>query len=182
MFAVRIFVAMSNNELIIENKVANSGLITINLEDYFDKREAVALDIKPWMFREMILREKEFREHIKNHDWEQYQDKNLAVYCTADAIVPTWAYMLVSIAAAPFAANVVYGNIETLHTVLMQRSLSQINPQEFADKRIIIKGCGAYPVPVSAYVAITNLLLPFAKSIMYGEACSNVPLYKKKTT
>jgi hypothetical protein len=169
-----------NNELHIENKVANSGLITLNLEDYFDNREQVLLDIKPWLFREMILREKEFREHVKNHDWSQYAHKNIAVVCTADAIIPTWAYMLVSIAAAPFAAKIVFGNLDVLNTILMEEALNQIDFSQYADSRVIVKGCGEKPIPVSAYVTITNKLLPYTKSIMYGEACSNVPLYKKK--
>jgi hypothetical protein len=170
----------ANNEFYIENKVANSGIITLNLEDYFDNRPQVLLDIKPWLFREMIVREKDFREQVKNHNWSQYTQQNLAITCTADAIVPTWAYMLISIAAAPYASKVVFGGLDVLNTILMEEALNKIDLGMYADKRIIVKGCGEKPIPVSAYVSITNKLLPHAKSIMYGEACSNVPLYKKK--
>lgn len=164
----------------IENKVANSGLITLNLEDYFDKGERVLLDIKPWLFMEMILKEKDFRAHVKNHDWVQYTSKNVAFTCSTDAIVPTWAYMLLAVNIEPYANRYVFGNIETLNTVLYQDALQKINPIDFNEARVIIKGCSDVPVPVSAYVEITHRLTPYVKSIMYGEACSNVPIYKRK--
>ena len=169
-----------NNIAPIENKIANSGLITLNLEDYFNAGERVVLDIKPWLFMEMILKEKEFREHVKLHDWSQYQDKNVAFICSADAIVPTWAYMLLAVNIQPFANRYVFGTIDTLNAVLYVDALQKINSEDYKDLRVIIKGCSDVPVPVSAYVEITNKLLPVVKSLMYGEACSNVPIYKKR--
>jgi hypothetical protein len=169
-----------NSELIIENKVAGSGLITLNLEDYFDKTPRAELDIKPWLFREMILKEKDFREYVKQHNWEQYAGKHVAVYCSTDAIIPTWAYMLIAIQLQPFAKRIVFGTTETLNTLLYEEAINAIDFAQFTDKRMIVKGCSDMPVPVQAYVEVTRRLMPFAKSIMYGEACSNVPLFKKK--
>jgi hypothetical protein len=164
----------------IENKIADSGLITLNLEDYYHPGEKVAFDIKDWLFREMILKEKEFRDHVKSHDWSQYAGKNIAFFCSTDAIIPTWSYMLLAIAVEPFAHRYVFGNLDTLETVLFNEALTKLDAPSFEGARIIVKGCGELPVPVNAYVEITHLLLPYAKSIMYGEACSNVPLWKKK--
>ena len=164
----------------ITNKVANSGLVTINLEDYFSKGERIMLDIKPWLFMEMILKEKDFREQVKQHNWEQYTGKNVAFFCSTDAIIPTWAYMLLAVSIEPFANRYVFGHLDTLNTVLYQDALQQINAADYTDVRVMIKGCSDVPVPVSAYVEITHKLAPFAKSIMYGEACSNVPIYKRK--
>ncbi|MBP9689319.1 MAG: DUF2480 family protein [Bacteroidia bacterium] len=169
-----------NNITPIENKIANSGLVTLNLEDYFDAGERVLLDIKPWLFMEMILKEKDFREFVKLHDWSSYQGKNVAFFCSVDAIVPTWAYMLLAVNIQPFANRYVFGSIDTLNTVLYQDALQKINPEDYKDLRLIIKGCSDVPVPVSPYVEITNKLLPVVKSLMYGEACSNVPIYKKR--
>ena len=164
------------NEII--NKVANSGLITIDLEEYYPKGERVLFDLKPLLFQELILKEKDFREFIKNHDWAIYQNKLVAITCTADAIVPTWAYMLISIALEPYAKKIVFGNLQTLETVLFNDALQTINYSDYTDKRIVIKGCGNLPVTTHAYVELVNGLRPFAKSIMYGEPCSTVPLYK----
>jgi hypothetical protein len=164
----------------IENKVASSSLITLNLEAYFNKGERVVLDIKPWLFMELILKEKDFREQVKNHDWTQYEEKNVAFVCSTDAIVPTWAYMLLAVYIEPYANRYVFGNIDVLNTILYQDAIQKINPIDFADARVIIKGCSDVPVPVSAYVEITHKLTPHVKSIMYGEACSNVPIYKRK--
>jgi len=169
-----------NSELIIENKVAGSGLITLNLEDYFDKTPRAELDIKPWLFREMILKEKDFCEYVKQHNWEQYAGKHVAVYCSTDAIIPTWAYMLIAIQLQPLAKRIVFGTTETLNTLLYEEAINAIDFAQFTDKRMIVKGCSDVPVPVQAYVEVTRRLMPFAKSIMYGEACSNVPLFKKK--
>lgn len=166
----------------IINKVANSGLITIDLEEYYPKGERVVFDIKPWLFHELILKEKHFRDYIKQHNWEQYKDKFVAVTCTADAIVPTWAYMLISLALEPFAKKVVFGSLETLEAILFHDTLKQIDPQSFKDQRIVVKGCGNLPVTTNAYLELANALRPYVKSIMYGEPCSTVPLYKAKTT
>lgn len=165
----------------IENKVAGSGLITLNLEDYFDKGERVLFDIRPWLFMEMILKEKDFRESVKQHDWSRYKGKNVAFTCSADAIIPTWAYMLLAVNIEPFANRYVFGDLQTLDTVLYQDALAKIDYEALKDARVIVKGCSDVPVPVSAYVEITHRLAPIAKSIMYGEACSNVPIYKKRS-
>lgn len=164
----------------IENRVANSGLITLNLEEYFHSGERVEVDIKPWLFHGMILKEKEFREAVKQHDWSQYENKNVAFICSADAIVPTWAYMLLAVNIEPYAHRYVFGNVQLLNDVLYQDALGRIDFESFRDARMIIKGCSDVPVPVSAYVEIAHRLMPFAKSIMYGEACSNVPIWKRK--
>jgi hypothetical protein len=164
----------------IVNKVAQSGLIEFNLEDYYPKGERVLFDIKNHLFQELILKEKNFREFVKNEDWSKYKDKFVALACTNDAIVPTWAYMLLATALEPFAKKVVFGNLKTLETVLYNETLSQINVGNYKDQRVVIKGCNNLPVPESAYVEITRILRPVAKSIMYGEPCSTVPLYKKQ--
>jgi hypothetical protein len=165
-----------SNEII--NKVANSGLITIDLEEFYPKGERVLFDLKPLLFQELILKEKDFREFIKEHDWSGYKDKMVAITCTADAIVPTWAFMLVSIALEPFAKKIIFGNLATLEAILFSEVLKAINYTDYQDKRIVIKGCGNLPVSTNAYVELVRGLKPFAKSIMYGEPCSTVPLYK----
>lgn len=163
----------------IINKVAQSGLIEINLEEYYIPGERILLDIKEQLFQGLILREKDFREFVKNENWSKYQNKLVAITCTADAIVPTWAYMLLTTALQPFASKIVFGDLKTLETVLFVESLTKINAADYTDQRIVIKGCSNLPVPESAYVELTRLLRPYAKSIMYGEPCSTVPLYKK---
>ncbi len=163
----------------IVNKVAQSGLTELNLEDYYPAGERVLYDMKDQLFQELILKEKDFREHIKTEDWSKYLDKYVAITCSADAVVPTWAYMLLATALAPFAKKFVFGTMETLETVLFSETLSRINPESFRDQRVVIKGCSNLPVPVSAYVELTRILRPVAKSIMYGEPCSTVPLFKK---
>jgi len=164
------------NEII--NKVANSGIVTIDLEEYYPKGERVLFDLKPLLFQELILKEKDFREFIKQHDWSIYQNKYVAIVCTADAVVPTWAYMLVSISLQPYAKQVAFGDLQTLETILFENVLNKINYSDYTDKRVVIKGCGNLPVPMHAYVLLANALKPHAKSIMYGEPCSTVPLYK----
>jgi hypothetical protein len=155
---------------ILENKVASSGLITLNLEDFADNTPKIELDIKPWLFREMILREKDFREFVKAHDWSQYQDQ----------IVPTWAYMLLSVSVQPYAKRYFFGSTQMADELLFHEALHATDFSVYQDVRVIVKGCGERPIPVNAYVEITAALLPFAKSIMYGEACSNVPVFKRK--
>jgi len=169
-----------SNEIV--NKVASSGLITIDLEEYYPKGERVVFDIKPLLFQELILKEKDFREYIKQHDWAQYQNKFVAVTCTADAIVPTWAYMLIGIALEPYAKKVVFGTKDTLEAMLFHEALEQINFELYKDQRVVVKGCGNLPVTTHAYVELANALRPYVKSMMYGEPCSTVPLYKAKTT
>jgi hypothetical protein len=162
----------------IVNKVANSGLVTIDLEEHYVEGERVLLDVKPLLFHELILKEKDFRDFIKNEDWSKYKDKLVAITCTNDAIVPTWAYMLLSLALEPYAKKIVFGNLEQLEVVLFEEALAKFDPSQYKDARIVIKGCSNKPVPINAYVKLTAALKPFAKSIMYGEPCSTVPLYK----
>ena len=164
----------------IVNKVAESGLITLDLEEYYPKEEIVVFDLKDYLFMELILKEKDFRAALQNHDWNQYQNKNVALTCTADAIIPMWAYMLVTGYLQPFANEIIFGNKETAISTLILKNLSKIKGEAFADKRVVVKGCGDVYIPESAYVEITNRLRPFVKSIMYGEPCSTVPIYKRK--
>lgn len=163
----------------IINKVAESGLITINPEEFYTEGERVVFDIKNYLYKELVLKEKDFREFIKTHNWAEYTGKLVAVTCSNDAIVATWAYMLIAASLQPFAKKVLFGNRETLETILFHDALLQVNPEEYRNKRIILNGCSDKPVPLSAYVALTILLQPVVKSIMYGEACSSVPVFKK---
>ncbi|HET6225211.1 MAG TPA: DUF2480 family protein [Bacteroidia bacterium] len=163
----------------IVNKVAQSGLITIDLEEFYPAGERVVFDIKDFLFQGLILREKDFREAVKNLDWKSYTDKYVALICSADAIVPTWAYMLLVSSLEPYAKKVVFGNLETLETVLYDEILSKLPIENYKDSRIVIKGCGNLPVPKAAYVELTRILRPVAKSIMYGEPCSTVPIFKQ---
>jgi hypothetical protein len=163
----------------IINRVAKSGIITIDLEEFYPQGDRVLFDIKEHLFQGLILKEKDFREFIKNEDWSAYTDTYVALICSEDAIVPTWAYMLLATQLAPFVKKVVFGDLETLETVLYNEILNALNMEAYKEARVVIKGCGDLPVPKAAYVEITRLLLPVAKSIMYGEACSMVPLYKK---
>ena len=173
----------------IINKVQQSGIIEINLEDYFPEGERVVYDIKENLWQELALKEKEFREFVKNNDWNKYKDKFVALHCSADAIVPTWAYMLLTVALEPFAKKIVFGDpassagqaLKTLENILWLESLSKINPENFRDARVVIKGCSEKcTIPESAYIEITRILKPVAKSIMYGEPCSTVPVFKRK--
>jgi hypothetical protein len=169
-------------EEVMTNKVAESGIITLNLEDYYPKGETALFDLKDYLFMGLILKEKDYREALKNLDLTPYQDKNIALTCTADAIIPMWAYMLAASYLQPIARAIVFGNEDFLRQSLFLKNLYSINTADYADKRVVIKGCGELPVTESAYVEITNLLRPVAKSIMYGEPCSTVPIYKKPKT
>jgi hypothetical protein len=163
----------------IINRVAKSGIITLNLEDYYVDGDRVAYDIKQNLWQEIALKEKDFREFIKTNDWSVYNDQLVAIHCSVDAIIPTWAYMLLSIAIQPYAKRVFFGSLETMNQVIYEEQLNKIDFSQYEDVRIVIKGCGDKAVPESAYVTLTNKLLPYAKTIMYGEPCSTVPLYKK---
>ena len=163
----------------IVNRVAQSALITFNLEDYYPNGERVVYDLKDNLFQEMILRERDFRAFAKEHDWSQYQGQYVALTCSADATVPTWAYMLLTIKLEPYARRVVFGTLETLEAVLFQEALERVDISQFQDAKVVVKGCGNRPVSPFAYTEITRLLRPVAASIMYGEPCSTVPLYKK---
>jgi hypothetical protein len=164
----------------IINKVAESGLISLDLEKYYPSGEVAVFDMKDHLFMGMILKEKDFREKLKSLDWSVFQDKNVAVTCTADAIIPVWAYMLVATYLGPIAKEIVMGDEKELHKSIYLKNLATIDVNEFTDKRVVIKGCGETPIGDFAYMEITKLLRPVAKSIMYGEPCSTVPIYKKK--
>ncbi len=166
-------------EELLVNRVANSGLLTLNLEEWFPDEPLLSFDMKNYLFMELILKEKDFREALAAHDWTQYEGKNLALFCSADAIVPYWAFMLVAIKAAPFAKRVLQCTPENFVERTYADALAKIDIAQYADKRIVIKGCSQKPVPISAYVELARLLTPVAKSIMYGEPCSTVPLYKQ---
>lgn len=164
----------------IVNKVAQSGLITLDLEDYYPKEETVVFDIKDYLFMGMILKEKDFRTALQELDWEQFRNKNVAITCTADAVVPMWAYMLVMTYLQPVAHFAAFGDAAFINRTTFLQNLQKIDTSEYADKRIVIKGCGDKGAGEAAYAEITRLLLPLVKSIMYGEPCSTVPIYKKK--
>jgi hypothetical protein len=164
----------------IVNKVANSALEVFDLEDYYPKGIRTEIDISQWLYEGFLLKEKDFREALKNHDWSQYENHYVAIYCSTDAIIPAWASILVTIHVFPFVKKVVSGNLQDLETILYQEILSTIDYSKYQDKPVIIKGCSKKPVPESAYILAVQKLQPFAKSIMYGEACSAVPLFKRK--
>ncbi len=164
----------------IRNKVAQSKLITFDLEDHYPEGRRIVLDIKDWLYEGFILREKEFRTHTAEHNWDQYKDTFVALTCSTDAIIPGWANMLVASKLQPFARKVVVGNMEQLETAIYQSAIAELDVSTFLDKLVIIKGCSNKPVPANAYVWITAKLQTVAKSVMYGEACSSVPLFKRK--
>lgn len=164
----------------IINRVANSGLITINLEEYYPKGKRFIIDLKDWLFEGLVLKEKEFRKAISDYDWSQYQDQYVAIECSTDAIIPVWSYMLISNSIRPFAKKIIIGTLEDLESFIFYDIINNLDIEPFKNQRVIIKGCSNLPIPQSAYVSITNKLSPITKSIMYGEACSSVPIFKRK--
>jgi hypothetical protein len=164
----------------IINKVALSGLVTLDPAIFSPAGDRVVYDLKNNLFRELILREKDFRDFVKEHNWQQYQDKFVAVTCTADAIVPAWAYVLLANKLAPYANEIVYGDLEVLETILFLKNIGKLDVAEYTGQRVVLKGCGDIYVPVSAYVELAKKLTPVVKSLMFGEPCSTVPIFKKK--
>jgi Protein of unknown function (DUF2480) len=162
----------------IVNKVAESGIVTLDPAQFVPKEGLAGFDIKPFLFREMILKEKDYRAALQGVDWQQYAGMQVAIHCSADAIVPVWAYMLAAVYLTPVAASVYYGTPDELVKKIVLDRIAAIDVAEYVDKRVVIKGCGETPVPEAAYTALTALLQPKVKSIMYGEPCSTVPLYK----
>lgn len=163
----------------IINKVAESALITIDLEKLIHPGERVIYDIKDNLFMGLILKEKDFRTFIKENDWSVYSGKNVAIINSADAIIPTWAYMLLATKLQKYANRYFFGSLENLEQALFQDAISKINPEDYIDAKLVIKGCGKIQIPDYVYVEIMHKLLPVASSIMYGEPCSTVPIYKK---
>ncbi len=164
----------------IINKVTESGLVTLDLEQYYPREEVMLFDLKDFLFMGLILKEKDFREALKKLDWEIYKDKNVGVVCSADAIIPPWAYMLAGSYLQPVAKDVVLGDEKEIRKTIFLKNIQKIDVNQFSDQRIVIKGCGETPIGEFAYMEITKLLRPVAKTIMYGEPCSTVPIYKKK--
>ena len=164
------------------NKVAESGIITLNLEDYYPKEQVTVFDMKVYLFMGLILKEKDFREALKILDTEIYSNKIVALTCSADAVIPVWAYMLVSSLLQPVTKEIIYGTEQFAKETVLLRNIEQIDIAMYNDARLVIKGCGELPIGESAYVAITQKLRPVVKSILYGEPCSTVPVYKKKAS
>ena len=165
----------------IVNKVAASGLITIDLEDFYPKEHIVEIDIKDFLYEGIILREKDFRKALDEMNWNEYSNKIVAVFCSEDAVIPKWAYMLVSMHASPYTSQVFFGNREyAIEEALLAALEAQIHPADYTDKRVVIKGCSDRNISERIYIYITNRLVPVVKSLMYGEPCSTVPIYKKK--
>jgi len=164
----------------IINRVAQSKLLTFDLEDYYPAGERVILDLKDWLYEGLILREKEFRAAVENHDWTHYKNAYVALQCSTDAIIPGWANMLITSKLQPFAKSIVIGDLEQLETSIYQSVIANLDVSPFLDKLVIIKGCSTKPVPANAYIWVTSKLQTVVKSIMYGEACSSVPLFKRK--
>lgn len=166
-----------SNEII--NRVANSKLVTFDLEDFYPDGKRVLFDIKDWLLEGLVLREKDFREYVKNYNWSQHQNQYVALTCSTDAIVPAWAYMLLVVNLEPFVEKAFIGTLDDLETSIYQDIINKIDVDSFKNKPIIIKGCANKPVPVNAYTMLIKKLKPVAKSLMYGEACSSVPLFKR---
>lgn len=164
----------------IINRVANSPLVTIDLSLYIPVEKSKTIDLKDLLFEGLILREKDLREHIKNHDWSQYQDCNVGIYCSSDAVIPSWAYMIITSKLQPYARFISYGSAGDLKATLLKKNISEMDIESYRDKKVVIKGCSNETIPDFAYGEITRLLTPVVSSIMYGEPCSTVPIYKRK--
>lgn len=164
----------------IVNRVAESGIITIDLEKFYPSQDIVVFDLKDLLFMEMLLKEKEFREKLETIDWSTYNGKIVAVYCSTDAIIPMWAFMLLSSKLNGFAADVYFGNKSVAIEKAIEKNILSINVHDYKDKRVVVKGCGDVEIPSSAFLMISNKLIPVVKSLMYGEPCSTVPVYKQK--
>jgi hypothetical protein len=164
----------------IINRVKASPLVVFDLEEWYPTGERILFDLKPLLFQELVLKEKDFREFVRTHDWSQYQNKHIAIFCTADAVVPTWAYMLISLSLQPHAASIIFGTLADLENYLFEKALDKVDIEKYRQAKLVIKGCSKINVPVNAYVRIASLLRPVAASIMFGEPCSTVPLFKSR--
>lgn len=163
----------------IVNRVEKSGLLQIDLANFYPQGKRTTLDIKPWLFENQILREKEFRSHIKNHDWKQYNDQYVSIICSVDVIIPSWAFLLIALELESISKKVVFGSQEVLETILFEEYFSAFDFSQYQDRIVIVKGCGHLPIPQQAYIHFMNKAKPYAKSLMFGEPCSAVPLYKQ---
>lgn len=164
----------------IINRIKKSKLINIDLEDFYPQGERISFDIKDWLFEGVILKEKEFRTYVKNHDWSQYKNAFVALHCSTEAIIPSWAYLLISVKLSPYTNRIVVGDFKTIETVLFNEIISNLDLELYRDKHVLIKGCSEKPIPETAYVQLAQRLVHVATSVMYGEACSSVPLFKTK--
>lgn len=171
-----------NDQNEIVNRVAISALVTFDLEELYQPGERVIIDIKDQLFKGLVLKEKDFRDFIKTHNWQQYQNKFVAITCSTDAIVPTWAYMLMATALKPYAKLFFFGSIERLEEKIFEEQLSEIKWAEYSGKKVVVKGCSKVQVPVSIYLEVTRYLQPYVSSLMFGEPCSTVPLFKVPKT
>ncbi|AEH01019.1 DUF2480 family protein [Lacinutrix sp. 5H-3-7-4] len=163
----------------IINRVANSKLVVFDLEDFYPEGKRVVFDIKDWLYEGFVLREKDFREQVKNYNWSQHENQYVALTCSTDAIVPAWAFMLITLQLQPYTKKTVLGSLEALETEIYQEIIANLDTSTYKDKPVIIKGCSKKPVPNSALIMLSNKLKPVVKSILFGEACSSVPLYKR---
>jgi len=164
----------------IVNRVARSNLVTLNLEDFYRVGDRVLIDLKDQLFQGLVLREKDFRAFVSGHDWVQYEGKFVAVHCSADAIIPVWAYMLVGLSLRPFAEEIHFGDLSALEEHLFFEALGKENWLKYKDARVVVKGCGVLPIPSGAFMEVSVRLQPHVQSLLYGEPCSTVPLYKRK--
>ncbi len=166
-----------NNQIV--NRVANSSIVSFDLETIYPKGERMVFDIKNNLYEEAILREKEFRGFIKEHNWKLYQGKNVAITCSVDAIIPTWAFMLIASKLTPIVNHLTFGNLAALEKALFDKALNKINIEDYRDTKIVVKGCSGNAIPTSAYVELVRILQPVVSSLMFGEPCSTVPVYKR---
>lgn len=180
---IQLFLWFEDMQTEIVNKVAESGIITLNLEDFYPTQEVMLFDLKEYLFMGLILKEKDYRAALQQIDFSQFKNKIVALTCTADAIIPVWAYMLAAHYLQPFAYKIMFGDKQkAIEDIFLNNIKEAFKADDYLDKRIVVKGCGETPIPESAYITITALLKPVAKSIMYGEPCSTVPIYKKPAT
>ena len=164
----------------IKNRVAESGLITIDLEQFLPESEIVEFDIRPFLFMDQILRERDFREKLNVHDWSMYSGKHVAVYCSVEAIIPAWAYMTIAVHLSETSLSIYQGTATAMLKYMIITSIRKMDIQAYHQKRVLVKGCGEKGIDAYAYLEVTLQLLPVVKSIMYGEACSAVPVFKRK--
>ena len=162
----------------IRNKIAESGLITLDMRSFKGSQKRIVIDIKNWLFEGMVLKEKMFREYLKNENWSQYENSFVALNCSADTIVPIWAYMLITKYLKPYPKSIVFGDWKRLENKIFEVNIDKLNLAEFKNKRVLLKGCTDIYIPDESYVQISNKLMSTVKSLMFGEACSNVPIFK----